>query len=687
MVHAIWRDITSRSPAAKGVYILDTMYDAWEAMDYEESRDDRYCPYSCSRGFPYLFGWPDPGSFEQEMLLFLTPGNFSAYTRQPHKDECQYFRKDITFLVDLPVIPTLESELMLGKLISLVHDLVSGSQYIEDETMRKINLITFGAGECCHVLKAFHQYLNATANIISLAPEPSMISFQEREIPGDRKQQMEYVLGLLKQALNTDVQRPFLLVLFMHYEDALKIMRPIVFEMPGNFHRNIRNGQDGAYIQGLHDLDGLRFLVVDPTFSSVVGQLPITHIISTGCKRQMSLDIESSQFFRDETPLSQSELRRQRLWMETASTPEDVDVVYETMYSPTEVQQRPEDVERPLDGHILGLLFMAIVNWPQFGIFQIPVPILQSFDKTMLLEMVRRLHGMNIINVYDQRGPTWVPNHDIVSSVVRYLRSGINRKANIHIATMLAHAHRLSDSNVKVARTIIRLAAITLAGINNLVTVNADVSWDTNGNSKHGEIIRMVQEEIPGLGKHLGDHGALWLALGLWQQCRDNGECVILDMEHTAKVQRKVHLSNSLLYWIRVTSETLDTESGFPIEDGLESEKTILDDDEMDQVYEVLFESWMPNLVGIPYDNDLKPVALSTLHSFDCNLRNLGLDWVSQRRKGNQTRGGFVAIYSELAKDKETGTLSPLDLTLIPDRVFAKMKHRLGPLPSFLTDP
>lgn len=36
--------------------------------------------------------------------------------------------------------------------------------------------------------------------------------------------------------MHTDGQRrPFLLILFMHYEDALKIMRPIVYGVLNNF--------------------------------------------------------------------------------------------------------------------------------------------------------------------------------------------------------------------------------------------------------------------------------------------------------------------------------------------------------------------------------------------------------------------------------------------------------------------
>lgn len=40
------------------------------------------------------------------------------------------------------------------------------------------------------------------------------------------------MLGLIKQALHTDGQRrPFLLILFVRYEDARNVMRPIVYEI------------------------------------------------------------------------------------------------------------------------------------------------------------------------------------------------------------------------------------------------------------------------------------------------------------------------------------------------------------------------------------------------------------------------------------------------------------------------
>lgn len=85
-------------------------------------------------------------------------------------------------------------------------------------------------------------------------------------------------------------------------------------------------------------------------------------------------------------------------------------------------------------------------------------------------------------------------------------------------------------------------------------------------------------------------------------------------------------------------------------------------------------------------DDDSGSVDLASQHPIDSSSRTLSLDQDDQRIEDFQSRGGYVAIYFTISKDESTGELHPQDLTRVPNAIFKKWKHRLGPLPPALLD-
>lgn len=730
LVDAIWSDILSTNPAAKAVYSLGTEYDRSEALIYYRDKGN-----STNLAFPFSDEMLAPDEFEPGNLAIVTHEGSNTSLDDVNEARKKCLGKTFTFFVDLGVAPTIQCELMLGRLIRFIRESVRPKGDGGNEPQYRVNLVTMGAGEWSHVSMAFHRFLHAKTKTVNLKTDPSMDEFKEIELSGNPSQQTSQVVEIVMNARNlsqgensapatssaegdassgeADVQAESrtnpLIVLFMDYPQALDIMYRAFGddEIPSDFYNILSRDSEVRSIQDIQADKKMTLLIVDPNFPSVVGRLPITTVVSTGTKAQMSFDKNSSQFIMDYSkPLSQSELRRQRLWMEKAKDTQDVVPTYCTMYSVDEAQKRPDSVEGPLDGELLVLLFWAIWHWPEREVALTPMPIMKDLEVEKVLEMWRRLRAMGIIQA-GSAAKTWKPNQEIAPLVARYLSPEFNRRASIHVAVMIAHAHRLLRTemlSVKAARTITRFAAIISCHLPTLVT--PDFVRIENEHISFPGLIKLVQDGNPGVGKLLADHGSLWLALGLWQQVQDSKE---LNMHsprsYITLAQYTVRLDKVCIIEVERISKSLDMSLNLPdVGKKVESETTILNDKDIEQVNEILLDSWMHQLVLFPYDRELSPVDLISLRPVNCESpRTVSLDWARKKNSGNRSSGpdgfadGFAAIYFNLLRDKTTGLLVPLELTLVPDAAFTKLKQRLGnlvpalttiyPVPTDYTDP
>lgn len=725
LVDAIWSDVLSTHPAAKAVYTLGTKYDQSEALIYYFDKKS-----DTNLAFPFSREMPAPDKFEPGNLAIVTHEEPNASLDDVNEAREKCLGKIFTFFVDLGVAPTIQCELMLGRLIRFIRELVRPKGDGGNEHQSRINLVTMGAGEWGHVSEAFYRFLHVKTMTVSLKTDPSMDEFKEIEISGSHSQQTSHVVEIVMKARNLfqENHEPSMLsaksdgitegadsraksrtgpliVLFMNYPEALNIMHTAFGsdELPNNFYKTLSLDKEVKSIQDIQENNDVALLIVEPNFPCVVGELPITTVVSTGTKAQMTFDKNSSQFIMDYAkPLSQSELRRQRLWMEKAKGTQHGVPTYYTMYSLDDVQKRPDSAEGPLDGELLVLLFWAIWHWPEREVALTPIPILKALEVEKVLEMWRRLRAMNIIQA-GSAAKTWKPNQEIAPLVARYLNPEINLRASIHVAVMIAHAHRLFRTemlSVKAARIITRFAAIIGCHLPTLVT--PDFVRIENEQTSFPDLIKQVRGDSSGVGKLLADHGSLWLALGLWQQVQDSGE---LNMKgprsYITIAQHNVRLNKVCISEVAKISNRLDMSLNLPNDDNeVESEKTMLSDKEIEKVNEILLDSWMHQLVLFPYAKDLSPVDLISLRPVDCEFpQTVSLDWVRKKNNGNRSSGpdGFAAIYFNLLRDKTNGLLVPLELTLVPDAAFAKLKQRLGtlvpalttiyPVPTDYTDP
>ncbi len=765
MVYALWRKLGFEDPTARAVYSLGTLYDCSEAEDYfritteEDKSYDRTPPFC--RGIPEL----EKDLLPQMVALVTYKELLSFLGKKPRG----YFHNHVTFFVDVEVFHTIEVELMLGRLISFIRDLVQPGLpgVISGERPEfRVNFIVFVADEFHHVAGAFDRFLDTKVSSVTLRPMSPNILFQEIEIPGNPEQQAEWIKALVikghimsqgerhapmqsisregevkdeveeegdgegdgegegevhvggEDEVNDEGQiqiqsqsqseigvadgdvseseglaaghhgysiakRRGAILLFMTPSQALEtIVQPITAQIPGAFHYRILdvNQSTEEHVKHFRQHEGGELLIVDPSFPSVLGQMEIKHIISTGTTRQMGFDVESSQFVANQKALSQDELRRQRLWMERALVPSGHTPLHATTYSHLEAHARWDSMSDRLDGPLLALVFWTVYIWPKHRLGDMPVPMLHMIERAKIQEMWRRILIMKIIKQHDVSESTWVPNQELAQSVARFLELGTNSTMNVHIAAMLAHVCQLrvmGSLSTRASKTITRLAAIISCGIPSLLSLDYDVIESRN--MDFGDLIRLAKNDSSGIGYHLGDQGSLWLALGLWHELNNTAEDIrSLRGDYISRAGRAVLLSKRSTLEVSRMSSSLD-EALCISADIQEGEPTMLSSEEIDQVNEILLYSWMHQMVLFPYDESKDPVDLVSLQPVDCGSPvTLTLDWGKMRDDDAGNRGGFAAIYFNLYRDAGSGKLVPSELTLIPRKSFTKLQQQLG---------
>ncbi|KAI1076704.1 hypothetical protein F5B20DRAFT_593953 [Whalleya microplaca] len=664
LVPEVWRFVCDTWPECKGAYLQSTEYQASSLHKVlEDNEETRGCS---SRGY-------DPADSRLALLTYAEAIDGLIFE----------LPSDRVLFVDIEDVPTLEGELLLGRLINSVD-----ARMTNDDGWTSIILL--GAGPLSqHVTQAFSQFLELDIEAVDAGIEPGPVDVVE--LGRDREDKYAPVVEMLQKVFQGS-EMPKLedggepgacVVLFGDPASALAgIVDPLQRQLGFSVaHKSFTVDISGRYIREALEDPNPKILCVDPFFPIVLQCTNVVCAVSMGVKCGRVFDAESSQFPWGFMRLSRHELNREMAWVRSASPFPGAKVNYVTMNpvdDPAVLSVRPEE---QLYGDLMALALGLAYHWPGTALRDMPVPILARMPAGAFDEAWRRLSAMGCIEPYpSQTERTWRINGLPEDSAYHMIGSPDNPTRSVHLAAMLSYIRVLAKPGLcqlPTLRVLIRMAAIIACDVGSLVPLDLE-AIDKMGDAQPSQIVGLIRDDCAGIGKQQAHNGSLWLALGLWQERKDAlGSFSVVSTGSMGRGCRTVRLHNVLSHEVDGRVENMERDLAIlPCSD--EIKDTQLTEDGLDVVNSVLVNSWIHQSVLFPYATDRPPVDLISLQPVYLDEpATVFLDWKPRQMERKELgRGGFIAIYCSVSKKN---ALIPGDLTYMPNSALRGIRNRLGP--------
>ncbi|KAI2778193.1 hypothetical protein F4815DRAFT_494761 [Daldinia loculata] len=360
------------------------------------------------------------------------------------------------------------------------------------------------------------------------------------------------------------------------------------------------------------------------------------------------------------------EILREQSWLLKSNVPRK-DVVFYTT-STLDYQNLPdhEPCGTAYTAGISWTLLHFIEQWPSKTITSMPVRRVPNAEATV--KIITRLLTLGCAVPSGLGSRVTAKGTEML-----HLMNRIESLDNFQVAFFLASARpRAEQLRPNVMRVIVRLAALLQVGIGNICRKVENASPPS---------LDEVRQMCRGVGASLVHRGALWIALGLWQEKVHTGQTALLAFI-TDGAFRMLYptpwliLNPAAMYEVQGIVSALETFLQItPFTDGEELSATELTDEEVIFIERELLSAYRYNIVALPRDTRSRPFDAGSFLNLNVSKRDiLNVEEAREGYRGEADR--CFAIYSGLAVRGKDYFAE--DVTLLPDSLLEDVRAYTG---------
>ncbi|KAI0121763.1 hypothetical protein BJ170DRAFT_714478, partial [Xylariales sp. AK1849] len=671
LVPALWDHINATYPGTLGFYIVQQPSESRLLHEFfEQSGSLETAIEEIDRGRKLNLG---------SYAYFSTRLNEHSVV-DPTRTRC------VMLFLDIELVPTAAGEALLAKVVNWMRDTVAANVVGANVAIKLMLLGSHIRPMICQVIEESLSLKIKQFSHTTFGTERS-VAFRRVKTTGSdevcrliKEFVSEVLLDEQVEAEETEGPPGPCVVLFMDHDEARHdIVEAMQTEHMSRLpvHWLSLSTASRAIRRAMSD-PRRKLICIDPSMTFAMPIQNVRRVMSTCFKVTRVFDPDTAQYPLARRGLSKIEITKQAGWLAAEGTLEFTILVTDGWLSlqPTAPRDPPHaDLARMILEQC-GAYEDGLPN------FDVPVPAFHEVDLARLRDARRRLLCAQSIEGPVNPNPT-----PLGEEMIRFLqRHWRDPRSDLDLAHLVARTKLSSGVTESAKRILIRLAAITRCRARRLFFLTERATQFLK-DGQVGHVLDAIKKEVSGVTSHQYTNGTLWIALGLWQQRKLRGKLpddTQPDVVYVA--DNLVGFDCRAARYISAFVRMLERDLGLqPLDDDQELLGTLLSETELLGVNEILAWSYMNQMVLFPlHPSQDAPVDIASMRKVDVNnTLRLPID-LDARYTGlsvGRERDGYVGIYQEAmlaGGDQGSGGLLIMDLTLVPNLVFAKLESDTG---------